>query len=133
MINGSALITAVPNSENQHEVTIGAYKKMTQSTGGFTPMYGGAMGGAMAGGLRMTITPGFTSSWSRVTRFKMLVDPITSQHIKGPMSPSVAEQIEEYSQAIKIPKDGSCIFVANNYSQFAYFDKDEKKLIITKF
>ena len=122
---GNALICAIRNDSGQHEVTVGAYKKITQSSGGYVPM-----GGA---GMTMRFTPYSSYSWSRVTRFKMLIDPNTGKHIEGQMIPSVSDQIENYSKDLKIPEEGSSLFVANNFHQFAYYDRTEKKLVVIKF
>ncbi|WP_207534181.1 hypothetical protein [Desertivirga arenae] len=123
--NGDPVITAVRNSYGQDEITVGAYKKITQTTGGFMPM----------GGASMSFYPTFGggASWNRVTRFKALANPSSGQHIEGEMKLSVAEQIQEFSESIKIPEDGSSVFVANNYHQFAYYDKQDKKLVVIKF
>lgn len=129
MLSGSPVITAVKNRNGQDEVTVGAYKRMTQRAGGFSSMGGMAMGA----GMYLTYSPGFTTSWNRVTRFKMLVEHNTGMHVEGEMQQSVAEQIEAYAESIKIPGDGSAVFVANGYHQFAYYDKGEKKLVVVKF
>lgn len=127
ILAGSAVITAVQNGQNQHEVTIGAFKKIRQVSGGSMPMSGGALGGAMYG------SGASVASWTRVTRFKMLIDGNTSKHIDGEIGPSKSEQIQAYAEKIKIPDGGSSIFIVNGHYQFAYYDRDEKKLIITKF
>ena len=132
MMAGNALITAVKNASNQHEVTIGAYKKITQTSGGY--VMGGGFGPAgFAGGTATYFTTGISSSWSRVTRFKMLVDPVSAKQIGGEMQQSKSEEIQDYSQDLRIPEKGSSVFVANNFYQFAYYDRDEKKLVVVKF
>ncbi|WP_207423309.1 hypothetical protein [Desertivirga brevis] len=123
--SGNPVITAVRNVKNQDEITVGAYKRITQPTGTFMPMGGS--------GMMVYQSFGAGSSWSRVTRFKVLTDPTSGKHIEGSMQPSVAEQIQNYSTAIKIPEDGSSVFVANKFHQFAYYDKQEKKLVVVKF
>ena len=132
MLNGEAVITGITNQKGQHEITVGAYKKITQS-GGFAPGGMGMAGGAIGSGLTLTVTPGFGSSWTKVVRFKSLIDPSSSSHITGGMAESLSEQIERYTESMTISASASSILVHSNYYQFAYYDRDAKTLVVMKF
>jgi hypothetical protein len=49
------------------------------------------------------------------------------------MSESPGEQIQRYTESMKISASGSSIFIAGNYYQFAYYDKVAKTLVVMKF
>lgn len=137
MVSGRALITAIHTSGNTDELTIGAFKEMKSTSSGFMPGFGpgmiGVAGAGVAVGTGMYIGPSYTASWNRVTRFKMLVDRNNGKHVTGDVSPSVNEQIEEYSKDVKIPAGGSSLFKTAGTFRYAYYDRNEKKLLIVNF
>ena len=92
-----------------------------------------AAGGMAAGGAMIFVNPGFNSSWTRVVRFRSLVDPATSSHIPGDMQVPVGEEIRKYTESMKISATASSVLIANKFHQFAYYDKTEKKLVVMRF
>ena len=130
MLNSSAVITVSGNREGQHEVTVGAYKKISGGGGGFRPGMGYGMGAGMS---IMVYYPGFGSSWNKTVRFKSLIDPATAAHIPGAMQTSVSEQIQKYTESLNLSSDVSSVFIASEFYQFAYFDKAATSLVVIKF
>lgn len=132
MLGGRVVISAVQNVFHQDEVTVGAFREVKNNT--FSAPNMGALGGAIAGGV--TVGVGFNpfySSWGRTTRFKMLLDPKTSEHLPGEMAPSAMEDIRIYSKDLKIPDGGATVFTASNASWYAYYDREIRKLTVMRF
>lgn len=137
MLSGRAVITGIRNADHLDELTIGAFKEMQRGGGGFYPGPAvGGFGGSFQAGGGVWIGAGFNpfgGSWNRITRFKMLINPETSKHVRGEIHASVAEQIRDYSKDLKIPNGGAVVFIVGNASRYAYYDKDTQKLVLMKF
>lgn len=122
LLAGRAVITAYQNQYNQYEITIGAYKEMQSSGGGWTSFGGGAP----------IYTGGVGARWKRVTRFKSIIDTKTLEHISDEMKPSLSDVIDSYTKDIKIPSEGDSLFKIENNFFYSYYDRNNKSLVVIK-
>ena len=125
--NSNAVVAATVNSNGQLELVVGAYEK-AQST----PMM---MSGSMACGPMFMIPTGgfYRHGRGKAVRFKVLLDAHTLEHIDGDPDDSINEKIDAFTKDIKIPTNAENLFVTNGVYYHAYYDKDERKLVILKF
>jgi hypothetical protein len=122
LLAGRAVITAYRNQYNQCEITVGAYKQMQSTSGGWTSFGGGAP----------VYTGGVSSSWKRVTRFKSIIDTKTLEHISGEAKPSLSDIINDYTMDINIPSKGERLLWLQRSFFYAYYDKNDKSLKVVK-
>jgi hypothetical protein len=54
-------------------------------------------------------------------------------HMTGEPAPSINEKIERYTANLHIPPELENIFVINGLYYYAYYDKEERRLVIIKF
>lgn len=80
----------------------------------------------------MMMRVGGGSTWTRATRFKTLLNAQTAKHVPGKIEMSATEMAEKFSKGVKIPDNGSDAFICNNGYYYAYFDKDQRMLVVTK-
>ncbi|HVS97945.1 MAG TPA: hypothetical protein VHE54_15730 [Puia sp.] len=127
MLSGNAVLLATPEDSGRVCLTIGAWQQM-QRSGGFGM-------GPMMPGAPMFTSPGifFRSTTVRSSRFKMLMDSASLQHIAGDMPADIGDRIEEYTTGVSIPPQGETLFRnAGNYI-YAYYNRDEHKIMLTRF
>jgi hypothetical protein len=122
LLAGRDVITAYRNQYNQCEITVGAYKQMQSTSGGWTSFGGGAP----------VYTGGVSSSWKRVTRFKSIIDTKTLEHISGEAKPSLSDIINDYTMDINIPSKGERLLWLQRSFFYAYYDKNDKSLKVVK-
>jgi hypothetical protein len=125
-----AVIAATVNSNGQLELVVGAYEKMSSTSSvPVVTMHPGA-GGTMV----MMPTGGFYRHGSgKAVRFKVLLNARTLEHIDGVPGNSINEKIDYYTGGIKIPPHAENLFMTNGRYYHAYYDKNERKLVILKF
>lgn len=131
MVNADAVITATMNNNDQVELVVGSYAQISSGGGGGMMMAGGGPGVAP---MVMVPTGGFSrSTWVKSARFKTLLNAGTFEHIEGEMGKSINEKIEEWTADIKIPAEAENLFMTRGQYYYAYYSRDERKLIILKF
>jgi len=129
MVNGDVVITASLNDNNQVEVVVGSFARMTsQLNGGRVRPEGGP-------GSPMVVAP--AGGFYRNTRiksagFKTLLNASTFEHIDGNIGNTINEKIEYYTGGIKIPPQAENLFMTNGRYYYAYYDKTLRKLVILK-
>lgn len=130
MVNGDAVITATLNDIDQVEIIVGSFAKMSATTNGGMVMPSGGPGSPMimvpAGGF-------YRNTWVKSARFKTLLNTSTFEHIDGNMGNSINEKIEYYTGGIKIPPEAENLFMSGGRYYHAYYNKDERRLVILKF
>ena len=134
MISGNAVITAQPYGNNQVEVVVGTYRKTTVTmpttntvtTGQPYPgSYGTTMRNQPGGFTRHTLT--------KSVHFKMLLYAGDFSHMAGEPGTSINERIERYTANLNVPPESENIFVTNGQYYYAYYDQEERKLVVLKF
>lgn len=132
ILRGSAVLTGIKNSNNQHQLTVGGYKYLQSNTGaggfgagGFGA--GGFGGGVISGGLSIGLS--LNRNWDMVTRFKSLFDPITAKHIEGEITETGTDLIDDYTADIAIPTEGRDTFYSNGNTYYSYYDNKLKSLV----
>ncbi|WP_205511474.1 hypothetical protein [Longitalea arenae] len=139
MVKDSAVIMAKPYGDGQIEVVVGSYAKkwvMTQTPGnysnnGFTGRPA-SMGPASIGPPTYTNGSFHRETWVRSMHFKMLLNADYSLLPGEPVS-SVYEKIERYTFNLQIPSELENIFVTNGVHYYAYYDKEDRRLVVLKF
>jgi hypothetical protein len=131
MLSGTALIIAEPEDSSRVSVVIGSYMKMTSSGPGLG-MWGPV--GHAASSLIVGASVGFSrGSWEKSARFKTLLDSATLEHLPGEIMPDITERIEEYTKGISIPAEGENLFRNSAGFVYAYYSRDEHKLMLVNF
>ena len=75
----------------------------------------------------------FRSTTIRSSRFKMLIDSASLQHLPGDITPDIGERIEQYTEKISIPPAGENLFRNGGKYIYAYYSRDEHKIMLTNF
>jgi hypothetical protein len=134
MTSGNIVITATPDDRNNNvQLLVGSYKQISSGGGGGGMWMAGA---GVTGAPSMTFMPtgGFGRDiWIKSSRFKMLINPETNEHIEGDILPSINDRIEDYTRGIRIPSEGENLFVVNGSYYHAFYDKQKRDFIITLF
>lgn len=133
MVGGSAVLVANREDSGRVGLTIGAWQQMSSGGGGGGGMW---MGGA-GPGMTMTFVPSATTFYSgssiRSSRFKMLLDSASLQHVPGDIPADLGERIEQYTEKKSIPPAGQVLFRNGGRSVYAYYDRDDHQLKLTGF
>lgn len=131
ILRGSAVLTGIRNANNQHQLTVGGYKRLQSGGGGGFGAggFGGGFGGGMIGG-GMIVGLTLNRNWDMVTRFKSLFDPITAKHIKGEITETGTDLIDDYTADIAIPTEGRDTFYSNGNTYYSYYDNKLKSLVV---
>ena len=129
MTSGNAVIMATREDSSRVGITIGAWQKMSGGGGGMMMMPGAP------GGAPLWVPTGnfFRSGSIRSSRFKMLLDSASLQHLPGDISPDIGERIEQYTKGISIPPEGENLFRNSGKYVYAYYNRDEHKIMLTSF
>lgn len=129
MVDGSALLVASREDSGRVGVTIGAWQKMTGSGTGF------GSGMMMPGNSMVMVSSGvfFRGATVRSSRFKMLLDTATLQYVPGEITGDIGDRVEQYTAAISIPPEGENLFVNGGRYVYAYYNRDEHKLMLSSF
>ena len=138
MIRDTAVIMAKAYGNDQIEVVVGSYarKSMILRSPGYNN--NGFTGRPASPGTSYLGPPSYTNggfdreTWTRSTHFKMLLNTDYSQ-IPGEPASSVYEKIERYTASLHVPSDLENIFVINELYYYAYYDKEERRLVVIKF
>ena len=127
MVSGNAVLLATREDSGRVSLTIGAWQMM-QRSGGF-----GA--GPMMPGAPVFMSPGvyFRSSNVRSSRFKMQLDSATLQYVPGDISADIGDRIEQYTDKISIPPQGENLFTNDGKYIYAFYNRDEHKIMLTSF
>jgi hypothetical protein len=138
MIRDTAVIMAKAYGNDQIEVVVGSYAKKSMilhapgyNNNGFTGRPA-SLGSSYIGPPSYTNGGFDRESWTRSTHFKMLLNTDYSQ-MPGEPANSVYEKIERYTASLHIPSDLENIFVINELYYYAYYDKEERRLVVIKF
>jgi len=75
----------------------------------------------------------FRSTTVRSSRFKMLVDSASLQYVPGDMPSDIGDRIEQYTEKVSIPPAGETLFRNGGNYIYAYYNRDEHKIMLTKF
>lgn len=134
-INESELFISVRDGEPEEtELMIGSYKEITYSgsPGMFMPV--GSLPGAVASAVSfyVTFTPGFSSSWTKTTYMKSLLQKNNFEHISRPLAASIQEKRESYEKELsrdKISKE----FRTYEREYLFIYDNLTKKLSVIEF
>ena len=131
MTSGSSVMIANHDDSGHIALTVGAWEKM-KSSGGFGV---GFVAGSIAGATMFFVQTGmyFRNSRVRSSRFKMLVDTTTLQHVPGDIPGDIGDRIEHYTDGISIPPEGETLFRNNGKYVYAYYNRDEHKLMLINF
>jgi hypothetical protein len=137
MIKDTAVIMAKPYGNDQIEVVVGSYARKSMilqplgyNNNGFTGRPG-SLGTTYIGPTYPN--GGFDrETWTRSTHFKMLLNADYS-HLPGEPASSINEKIERYTANLHIPSELENIFVTNGVYYYAYYDKEERRLVVLKF
>ena len=138
MIRDTAVIMAKAYGNDQIEVVVGSYarKSMILHPPGYNN--NGFTGRPASLGTSYIGPPVYTNggfdreTWTRSTHFKMLLNIDYSQ-VPGEPANSVYEKIERYTANLHIPSELENIFVINELYYYAYYDKEERRLVVLKF
>jgi hypothetical protein len=129
MVNSKAVIVATRNENNNIELVVGAYKSYSTSmpsSSSYGPQTTNTSWYAPVGGMSRNTFKGST-------HFKMLLNASSNEHIEGDMRNSINERIENYTSRMKIPAEAENLFSINGIYYYAYYDREERKLVILKF
>ncbi|HVU98650.1 MAG TPA: hypothetical protein VHE34_25685 [Puia sp.] len=110
MTDGSAMVLPAPEDDGLMGLTIGSWKEETVSRPG---------------------VPNYTEIHS--TRFKMLVDPATLEHVPGKAADDIRDRIGEYGKSIKIPPQAGRLFANNGRWVYAFYNRDTHSLEFAMF
>jgi hypothetical protein len=126
MVSGSAVLVATREDSGRVCLTVGAWEKMTR---------GGGFGGPMMPGTPMFMAPGvyFRSSNVRSSRFKMLLDSATLKYVPGEITGDIGDRVEQYTDKISIPPEGENLFTSGGKYIYAFYNRDEHKIMLTSF
>lgn len=132
-INESELFITVRDGEpGETELMIGSYKEITSSRGG--PGLG--MGFPVAPGVTfsfyVSFTPGFSTSWSKTTYMKTLLQKNNFEHISRALSASIQEKRELYEKELSrdhIRRE----FRSFDREYLFIYDKASKKFSVIEF
>jgi hypothetical protein len=131
MVSGSALIIASREDSGRVGLSIGSYKKVTNNGAMGFGIYGVAATSIFA---TYSITMGvFRHSWTKSARFKSYVDSTTGEHLPGDIVTDIVERIEAYTDGVSIPPEGENLFRLNGRYVYAYYNRDEHKLMLANF
>lgn len=119
VISGKAVIAASINNYNQCEIAVGAYK---EAINGRYPAYEGPT----------PVHAEVGSTWQRITRFKMLVDPLTLKWLDEPVRMTVFEKAEQYREGLAIPFNGHGFINLNNRFYYAFYDSSKRSFCIVR-
>jgi hypothetical protein len=132
-INDAELFITARNEEpKETELMIGSYKEITSSRGG--PGIG--MGFPVAPGVILSFyvsfTPGFSTSWTKTTYMKTLLQKNNFEHISRALPVSIQEKRELYE------KELSRDYISKEFRSFAreylfIYDKASKKFSVIEF
>ena len=130
MVNGSAVLMANREDSGRVGVTVGAWQRMSSGGPGFGM---GTM--MMAGSVPVFVSTGvfFRSNSIRSSRFKMVLDSASLEHVPGEITGDIGEKIERYTDGISIPPEGENLFVNAGTYVYAYYNRDEHKLMLSSF
>lgn len=126
MANNGAIISGIKNINGFHEIYIGGYQ-LNNST--MVPMVGGLVGGVVGAVVVSSIVYSTNNHLQRLTRFKSLFDPITAQHIKGDITESGTDLIDDYTNNVVMPAQGSDTFFSDGNTYYFYYDNKLKSLV----
>ena len=121
-------ITAKEETVGEMELMIGSYKEIVNSRGVpmFMPMGGGTVSFYMA------FTPGFSTSWSKTTYMKMILDKNTFSHINRSLPQSIQEKRESFEKVV--PEDISKSEFRTHDKEYLFiFDYNTKKFQTIEF
>jgi hypothetical protein len=76
---------------------------------------------------------GFRSYSSRSSRFRMLMDSRTLEYLPGVETAAIGDRIWRYRAKISIPPAGESLFRSSGKYVYAYYNRDERKLVLTSF
>jgi len=132
MTDGSALIVARREDSGRVGLTIGSYKKVTNNgyaAGYFAPV-------TAIGELAIVTYKGFTffrGDWSKSARFKTLLDTTNYEHMNSDTDSEITERVEDYTKDVSIPPAGENLFRNSGKYVYAYYNRDEHKLMLVNF
>ncbi|HEX6432090.1 MAG TPA: hypothetical protein VF008_30575, partial [Niastella sp.] len=130
LVNGDAVITATLNANNQVEIIVGSFAKMTS---GFNGGMVKPAGGPGSSGVAVPAGGFYRNTWLKSAHFKMLLNADTFEHVEGAVGNSINARIEYYTIGVKIPWEAENLFMTNGRYYHAYYDKTLRKLVILKF
>ncbi|GGA95007.1 hypothetical protein [Puia dinghuensis] len=118
MYEGSSVLIVSREDSGRIGLTIGAWKEETT--------------------LRRSGGPGSAPLYSRSTSiessgFKLLMDSTTLEHVPGPVTRGIGDRIVDYRKKISIPPAGESLFENGGKYVYAYYDRDEHKIVLTNF
>lgn len=126
MVSGTAVLLAMGQDSGRVELTVGAWQHMASN---------GPMGPFARPGLNLFISP--TSllhpSNIRSSRFKMLVDGTSFEHVPGSVAMDISDRIEEYTKGVSIPSKGESLFSNNGRPVYAYYSRDAHSIVLSGF
>lgn len=131
MVCGHAVLMANREDSGRVGITIGAWQQMASSGGGGFGV--GTM--MMAGSVPIFVSTGvfFRNNSVRSSRFKVLLDTASLQHIPGDITGDIGDRIERYTDGISIPPEGENLFVNAGTFVYAYYNRDEHKIMLSSF
>ena len=128
LVNGDAIITATQTGNNRVEIVVAMYKKITKRNDGRW------VGGPPGSPQMYVPSNNFTrNSWTKSTRFKMLLQADTFEFIDGMAGRSINDRIETYTADLKNEPEAENLFMSNGQYYYAYYDKEERKMVVLKF
>ncbi|TAH02709.1 MAG: hypothetical protein EAZ15_04810 [Sphingobacteriales bacterium] len=127
MANNSAVISGAKNIKGFHEIYIGGYQANNGTTGG--ALAGGLVGGVVGAVVVSSIMYSTSSHLPNVTSFKSLFDPLTAKHISGEIPESGTDLIDDYTNGVEMPTQGSDTFYYDGNTYFTYYDNKLKSLV----
>jgi hypothetical protein len=130
MVSGSAVLMAGREDSGRVGLTVGAWQQMSSGGPGFGV---GTM--MMAGSVPIFVSTGvfFRNNSVRSSRFKVLLDSATLQHVPGEITGDMEDRIERYTDGISIPPEGENLFLIGGTYVYAYYNRDEHKLMLSSF
>ena len=75
----------------------------------------------------------FRETYIRSSRFKMQLDSTSLQHIPGEISGGIGDRIEQYTDGISIPPAGEILLRNSGKYVYAYYNRDEHKIMLVDF
>ena len=130
MVRGHAVLMASREDSARVGITIGAWQQMSSGGPGFGV---GTM--MMAGSVPVFVSTGvfFRNNSVRSSRFKVLLDSTSLEHVPGEITGDIGDMIERYTDGISIPPEGENLFVNAGAFVYAYYNRDEHKLMLSSF
>ena len=128
MVSGSAVLMANREDSGRVGVTVGAWEKMHTNGPGFGV-------GSFVPGMNLFVSTGvfFRSTTVRSSRFKMVLDSSSLQHVGGEITGDIGDRIERYTDGISIPPEGENLFLNAGTYVYAFYNRDEHKLMLSSF